>query len=191
MSPKLHLCKSQSREDIAGYTGDASSKSQPTKWQRGWRGAAMWWEGAEYRTPLAHQRFVLKYGSKMGRYGLKRVCVFQYGRNKSMHLARNDSVEREALMVQGREHRIAGTVFLKRWEGMGFSEHGHSSTAIGETTGPAQMQTGWQMLWEGVRVLTWWLQFSQWNKKDHQLRVRKREAKVWRHYAGKWKNHMQ
>lgn len=63
-----------------------------------------------------------------------------------MHSARNDSVEREALMVQGREHRIAGTVFLKRWAGIGFSEHGRSSTATGETTGPAQMQTGWQML---------------------------------------------
>lgn len=38
-----------------------------------------------------------------------------------MYSARNDSVEREALMVQGREHKIAGTIFLKRWEGMGFS----------------------------------------------------------------------
>ena len=38
-----------------------------------------------------------------------------------MYLARNDSVEREALMVQGREHKIAGTIFLKRWEGLGFS----------------------------------------------------------------------
>ena len=31
--------------------------------------------GSRIQKSLAHQRFVLKYGSKMGRYGLKSVCV--------------------------------------------------------------------------------------------------------------------
>lgn len=38
-----------------------------------------------------------------------------------MYSARNDSMERETLMVQGRERKIAGTKFLNRWEGMGLS----------------------------------------------------------------------
>ena len=86
--------------------------------------------------------------------------------------------------------KLLGPYSWKDGKGWASVERGHSSTAIREETGPAQILTGWEMLWEGIRFLTWWLQFSQWNKKDHQLRVRKGEEKIWKSCPGKWKNNM-